>query len=145
MQVEDEDEEVDDQCGTRYWMAPEVEKKLRHSPIKADRWACGRVILSLLDGFGKEDESLRAFARDLVAHNPKQRPPLLGWGRYSAPPLSDAGNIEIPDARQAVRPRRNRMEVDEDTRPLNVKKQRLESGQYMGGFRDRHGLGLIAA
>ncbi|KAG6374978.1 hypothetical protein JVT61DRAFT_3747 [Boletus reticuloceps] len=107
MQVEDEDEEVDDQCGTRYWMAPEVEKKLRHSPIKADRWACGRVILSLLDGYGKEDESLRAFARDLVAHNPKQRPSLLGWGRYSAPPLSDAGNIENSDARKAAQPQWN--------------------------------------
>ena len=32
-----EDEEVDDQCGTKDWMAPEVEKNLRHSPIKADR------------------------------------------------------------------------------------------------------------
>src|SRR6267142_1107016 len=27
MQLKDEDEEVDDKCGTKYWMAPEVEKK----------------------------------------------------------------------------------------------------------------------
>ena len=27
MQLKDEDEEVDDECGTKYWMAPEVEKK----------------------------------------------------------------------------------------------------------------------
>ncbi len=25
--------------------------------LKADRWVCGRVLLSLLDKFGKEDES----------------------------------------------------------------------------------------
>ena len=37
MRLEDGDEEVDDQCGTNNRMAPEVEKKLRHSPIKADR------------------------------------------------------------------------------------------------------------
>ena len=78
MQVEDEDEEVDDQCGTENWMAPEVEQNLRHSPIKADRWACGRVVLFLLGKFGKEDEYLGAFAKNLVAHNPNRRPSLLG-------------------------------------------------------------------
>ncbi|KAI0286413.1 kinase-like domain-containing protein, partial [Russula brevipes] len=44
MQVKDENQEVDNSCGTKHWMAPEVEKKLRHSPIRADRWACGRVL-----------------------------------------------------------------------------------------------------
>ncbi|KAG6382156.1 hypothetical protein JVT61DRAFT_801 [Boletus reticuloceps] len=127
MRVEDEDEEVDDQCGTQNWTAPEVEK--RHSPIKADRWACGRVLQSLLDRFGKEDESLRVFARDLTAHDPKQRPSVLEWGRYSALPFSHAGNIGNSDARKASRPRRDRVEGDgENTKPPNVKKQRLESG-----------------
>ncbi|KAI0291835.1 kinase-like domain-containing protein, partial [Russula brevipes] len=46
MRVRDEDEEVDDQCGTKYWIAPEVENNnlKRHSPMRADRWACGRVL-----------------------------------------------------------------------------------------------------
>ncbi|KAI0245958.1 kinase-like domain-containing protein, partial [Lactifluus subvellereus] len=45
MQVKDEDEEVDGKCGTTHWMAPEVEKKCStYSPIKADRWSCGRVL-----------------------------------------------------------------------------------------------------
>ncbi|KAG6369033.1 hypothetical protein JVT61DRAFT_1958 [Boletus reticuloceps] len=142
MQVEDEDEEVDDQCGTRDWMAPEVEK--RHSPIKADRWACGRVLQSLLDRFGKEDASLRVFARDLTAHDPKQRPSMLEWGRYSALPFSHAGNIGSSDARKASWPRRDQVDGDgEDTKPPNVKKLRLESGQCnMGGFRDYYGLGI---
>jgi serine/threonine protein kinase len=80
MRVTDEDEEVDDQCGTEHWMAPEVEKELRHSPIRADRWACGRVLLYLLDKFSRTgDERLEAFARDLCANNPKKRPSLLEW------------------------------------------------------------------
>lgn len=76
MRVKDEDEEVDYQCGTEGWMAPEVAKKLKHSPIKADRWACGRVILFLLDTFKKRDESLGTFARDLCNYNPELRPRL---------------------------------------------------------------------
>ena len=92
MRVEDEveDEEDDDQCGTEDWMAPEVEEKLRHSPIKADRWSCGRVLLFLLDEFGEEDRFLRAFARNLVA---QQRPSLLEWCSHSAPQLSDVGHV----------------------------------------------------
>ena len=46
MRLKDEDEEVDDQCGTKHWMAPEVGKKLRYSPVKAGRmvmWACCSV------------------------------------------------------------------------------------------------------
>ncbi|KAI9462537.1 kinase-like domain-containing protein [Russula earlei] len=38
MQVTGEGEEVNDQCGTKHWMAPEIGKSM-HSPIKADRWS----------------------------------------------------------------------------------------------------------
>src|SRR5258708_37611204 len=94
IRVEDEDEEVDDQCGTENWMAPEVEKKLRHSPIKADRWSCGRVMLYLLDKFKKEDQHLRPFANKLTAHNPKWRPSLaLEWASWSDAPLFDVANL----------------------------------------------------
>ena len=80
MQVEDEDEEVDGYCGTKYWMAPEVGKApLMYSPIKADRWSCGQVILYLLDELGEEDHHLRAVARKLKVRNPKQRPSLPRW------------------------------------------------------------------
>ena len=112
MRVEGEDEEVDNQCGTKGWMAPEVEKNLRHSPIKADRWACGRVLLFLLPkvGFGKEDEPLRAFAKALLEHNPMRRPSLLEWHRYLAPPCSDVGTVWDFDARKALQPRRDPVE-----------------------------------
>jgi serine/threonine protein kinase len=77
MRVEDEDEEVDDQCGTKHWMAPEVEGNLRHSPIKADRWSCGHVILCFLDKSKQEGKHLRPFATKLTAHDPQRRPSLL--------------------------------------------------------------------
>jgi serine/threonine protein kinase len=132
MRVEDEDEEVDDQCGTKNWMAPEVEKRLRHSPIKADRWACGRVLLFLRDKFGTEDESLKGFARNLMADNPKHRPSLLEWCNDSAPPFSNVGTVCDFSATKALRPRRDPVEVDGDgknTKPPNAKKQRLDGSQ----------------
>jgi len=102
MRVEDEDEEVGDQCGTKGWMAPEVEKKLRHSPIKADRWSCGRVILYLLDKFKKEGKHLKAFANKLMAHNPERRPSLaLEWADA---PLLDGANLSNALERKALRP-----------------------------------------
>jgi len=112
IRVEDEDEEVDDQCGTEHWMAPEVQKKLRLSPIKADRWACGRVLLFLLDKVGKEGESLRAFASNLLAHNPRQRPSLLEWCSYWAPPFMDIGKPMEFRCKKTSRPRRDSVEVD---------------------------------
>jgi serine/threonine protein kinase len=112
MRVEGSDEEVDDQCGHEKWMAPEVKWKLRHSPIKADRWACGRIILFLLDVFGHKDESLRAFARNFVAHNPRQRPSLLN---YLAPRFSNVRNVRNSEA---TRPRQDPVEVNgEDANP----------------------------
>ena len=80
MRVEDEDEEVDDQCGTKHWMAPEVKEKLRHSPIRVDRWSCGHVILYFLDKSKQEGKHLRSFAAKLTARDPKRRPSLLEWG-----------------------------------------------------------------
>ncbi|KAH9992471.1 hypothetical protein BJV77DRAFT_909915, partial [Russula vinacea] len=44
MQVKDEDEVVQGQCGTKGWMAPEIEEKSMYSPIKADRWSTGQVL-----------------------------------------------------------------------------------------------------
>ena len=127
MQVKDKDKEVDGQCGTKNWMTPEVEKNLRHSPIKADRWACGQVILFLLDAFGKEDESLRGFARNLTAYNPKHRPSLLESFNDSAPRFSDVATVWNFAAKMTSRPRWDAVELDkENVKPPNVKKQRLD-------------------
>jgi serine/threonine protein kinase len=71
MRVEDENEVVEGQCGTKGWMAPEIEEKSMYSPIKADRWSTGKVLFYLLDL--EEDTDLRAIARKLTAYNPDRR------------------------------------------------------------------------
>jgi serine/threonine protein kinase len=76
MQVKDEDELVEGQCGTKGWMAPEIEDEVMYSPIKADRWSAGKVLLYLLGKFS-EDMVLKTTARKLTAHNPRQRPSMF--------------------------------------------------------------------
>jgi serine/threonine protein kinase len=109
MRVQDEDEEVDDQYGTKSWMAPKVEKKLRHSPIKADRWAglVGAFFCTCFDKFRKENKPLRAFPRVLEVDNPKKRPSLLEWSSYLTPPLSgsDVKNVKDADEREKGQPK----------------------------------------
>jgi hypothetical protein len=126
MQVKDE--EVDDHCGTEHWKAPKVEKKSRHTPIKADRCACGHILLYRHDKFRRGTQAPdRAFATNLKAYNPKQRPSLLGYFSYGAPLPSDVGNVWNDNERKALRLRRDPMEVDrETTKPPNAKKQRLD-------------------
>jgi len=63
MQVKGGDEEVNDRCGTKGWVAPEVEKEVMYSPIKADRWSCGHILLYLLDKSRKDYLPLRTIGR----------------------------------------------------------------------------------
>jgi hypothetical protein len=119
MQLKDEDEKVDDACGTKHWIAPEVvNKSTTYSPIRADRWACGRVLLYLLNELGADDERLRAIERKLRVHDPDQRPSLLEWHSWLPAPLLNMDN--------ASRPREDSMVVDGgDTTAPDAKKQRL--------------------
>jgi hypothetical protein len=83
IQVQDEDTETDEYLGAKSnWTAHEIGEEdgptLMHSPIRADRWACGRVLLRfILVGGG--DKRLREFANELMAIRPQQRPSLLEW------------------------------------------------------------------
>jgi serine/threonine protein kinase len=121
IRVKDEDEEVDDQCGTEGWMAPEVEKELRHSPIKADRWSTGQVLIYLLNNYRGEDTVLRTTARKLTADDPDQRPSML----QVAESLSDVVNVTVK--RKALRSLQDTVEVDgENAKPPNSKKLRLD-------------------
>ncbi|KAG6370240.1 hypothetical protein JVT61DRAFT_12399 [Boletus reticuloceps] len=81
------------------------------------------------------ERSLKAFAGNLVAHDPKERPSLLEWDRYLAPPFSDS------DASKTLQLRRDRVEGDGEMTKPNVKKQRLDSG--LGGLRGGYGPGLM--
>ena len=121
MRVKDEDKEINGQCGTKDWMAPEVEdKSSMYNPIRADRWSCGRVLLYLLDRFLKEDPLLRVIGRELKAHDPKRRPPLPEWKNWR-----DVASIRETCKRKASRPVEVTIEVDEDMEFPKAKKPRV--------------------
>jgi serine/threonine protein kinase len=125
IEVKDEDEEVDGEYGTEGWMAPEVEAQASmYSPIRADRWSCGQVIIFLLEEFGKDDTPLRSIAMKLKARSPRDRPSLLEWQISSAVPVSDGAKGRRAGERKASRPRQDIIKVDEGE-GLNTKKRRL--------------------
>jgi serine/threonine protein kinase len=98
MRVKDENVVVEGQCGTKGWMAPEIEGKSMYSPIKADRWSTGRVLLYLLNQSGKEDTVLRTAATKLSIHNPDKRPSML----QVTAPLSDVVNVAVEKASRSL-------------------------------------------
>jgi serine/threonine protein kinase len=125
MQVENEDVVVDGQCGTKGWMAPEMEENSRYSPIKADRWSTGQVLLHLLDKSRKEDKVLRRIAKDLTAHNPEWRPSMLQV-------VSDAAKITVE--RKAARSLQHTMQVDRENVMPATKKLKVSAPDRAFGF-----------
>ncbi|KAH9983543.1 kinase-like domain-containing protein [Russula compacta] len=77
MQVEDEDEEI--------------KNKSVYSPIKADRWSSGKVLLYLFKELEREDKHLRSIAEKLTAVHPDWRLSLL----ETTLPVSDVANIAV--------------------------------------------------
>jgi serine/threonine protein kinase len=125
VKVKDEDEEVDGEYGTEGWMAPEVEAQpSRYSPVRADRWSCGQVIMYLLEVFGTKHERLTGIAKKLKAHTPSLRPSLLEWHSSSALPVLDGAKGRRAGERRASRPRQDPIKVDEGE-GLIAKKRRL--------------------
>ncbi|CAA7269083.1 unnamed protein product [Cyclocybe aegerita] len=76
--VEDEEQEVEGYRGTKGWTAPEVRDGQRYSAIRADRWACGRILKWFLRYTGS-GTALWNLARQLLAESPRDRPSLIGW------------------------------------------------------------------
>ncbi|KAH9177384.1 kinase-like domain-containing protein [Lactarius sanguifluus] len=111
IEVQDENTEVDKYRGTRGWTAPEMGEEdgptAIYSPIKADRWSCGRVLLRHIL-VGKGDNRLWRFASQLMSRDPQQRPSLVGW---SAVPLSDMGKVLTVRGKDS-RPREEVVDVD---------------------------------
>ena len=125
IKVKDEDEEVDGKYGTEGWMAPEVKaQSSTYSPIRADRWSCGQVIIYLLNTFGKAETPLKGIAEKLKARRPTQRPSLLELHSSDALPVLDSVKGRRAGERKALRPRRDIIKVDEGE-GLNTKKRRL--------------------
>ena len=98
-----------------------------YSPIKADRWSCGRILMYLLEGLEKEDKLLRTIGRELQAYDPEERLSLLDWDSWFAAQSSDVVKVLKGGERKALRPRQDKMEDDRGERmeAPNAKKQRL--------------------
>jgi serine/threonine protein kinase len=122
IKVQNENTELDKYCGTEGWTAPEIGKQdgptPMYSPIKADRWSCGRVILHhIMVGImtREGDHRLSKFADQLMAKDPQQRPSLLEFHRAST--LKDS----------LSRSREDMVHVDgERMEPPDAKRPRLE-------------------
>ena len=130
IEVEDENTEVDEYRGTKGWTAPEMRTRdgltPMHSPIKADRWSCGRVLLVHIM-VGKGDNRLSMFARRLIANDPQQRPSLLEWQKLFAAPFSHTANVLKDAGKEVTRPRQDTAEGDgESMKPPDAKKRRLD-------------------
>jgi serine/threonine protein kinase len=95
VRVESEDIEVEGICGTQGWRAPEIgddEDEVgpspRFSPILADRWSCGSVLLWLVADTGREGAVLVEMAKQLLDMEPHRRPSLVDWDG-----LESGGNV----------------------------------------------------
>jgi serine/threonine protein kinase len=124
IEFQDENTEIDGYCGTEGWTAPEIGTQdgptAMYSPIKADRWSCGRVILRHIM-VEKDDFRLSEFAHELMANDPQQRPSLLDWDKLVAPPVSKVNFVN--------RCRQGMVGFGgESVKPPDAKKPRLERG-----------------
>jgi len=101
IEVQDENTEIDEYSGTKDWTAPEMGgedgPRLKYSPIKADRWSCGRVLLHhiMVGLVGRGDHRLSMFANELMAKDPEQRPSQLEWHKLLAPPFSERTIVDV--------------------------------------------------
>jgi serine/threonine protein kinase len=142
IQVEDENEEIDIYCGTKGWTAPEVGERdgpaLMYSPIKADRWICGHVILRLLDRVVEEDCRVRMVAERLKASARQQRPSLVEWRKWLASPLLNNTNALKYGWKDMPRlgPWQGTTEADgEVVKPPSAKKPRLAAPEPSSNHR----------
>ena len=101
IKVQGENTMIDGYRGTENWTAPEMGKEdgptQTYSPIKADRWSCGRVLRYHI--IGEEDRRLSRFAEQLMANDPQQRPSLLEWPRQDMVEV-DGESMKLPVAKR---------------------------------------------
>ena len=83
VQLDKDTDIVNDIVGTEGYMAPELEnnQELSYSPLKANLWSYRWVIEEFL-GCMREGElykKLKQLMSELIADNPRKRPPLDSW------------------------------------------------------------------
>ncbi len=77
------DEVIDTYCGTEDYRAPEIgsrdDPRRPYSPIRADKYSVGCVLLHFAEAHGDDDQGLMKFAKQLLDEDPIKRPPLSEW------------------------------------------------------------------
>jgi hypothetical protein len=88
--------------GTEGWMTPEMRGGAVFSPIRADRWCCGKTLLRFLAKGG-----------DLMNKNPAHRPSLIDWSaeRLDTTPCDD-GDMWMEGVETRNRKLRPRMTLE---------------------------------
>jgi serine/threonine protein kinase len=117
VRVDGPDTLIDKWCGTPSWMAPEIGDrhgpKCFYSPIRADLWSCGLMLLYIAQECEEGDEELKILAGLLLNKNPRLRPMLNSFLGTTTPFLGDrpgglkrkANAFFLPQAkRQAIDP-----------------------------------------
>ncbi len=79
VRIDSEDSLIIGVHGTEGWMAPEVRDRAPFSPIRADKWTCGKMLLWFLEKRATKNEDLVSFAKRLMDYNPRRRPSLVEW------------------------------------------------------------------
>jgi serine/threonine protein kinase len=97
-------DQIEGYVGTPPWVAPEVGCEdgppQTYSPIRADLWACGRLLLHIANRTSAPDATLQQLAKELLNPDPLQRPLLL----------------EVPKAR-AIEPEQKRLMREHEDAP----------------------------
>ena len=135
MEVHDENTEIAESGIDywTYWTAPEAHERNgpplpMYSPIKADRWSCGKVIRHHLMA-KNGNNCISKFADQLMANDPQQRPPLPEWHKFLGALFSDVSHIPENGGQENSRPLQDMVEADRESITLpDSKRPRLELG-----------------
>ncbi|KAI0247478.1 kinase-like domain-containing protein [Lactifluus subvellereus] len=138
VRVGSEDDMVKGVYGTRGWMAPEIREGSVYSPIRADRWSCGKVLLCFVEKSGTEGGELESFAEQLMDDNPLHRPSLVDWsGRVDVTLCDDDDTDELDEGRDKESKAQVKDEVRGDGELENrTKRRRVDVGLKVDGYHE---------
>jgi serine/threonine protein kinase len=125
VRVKDEEQEIEGYRGTPGWTAPEIGHeggpKRRYSAIKADRWACGRILQTFLN---YDKSGFSTLAQRLMARNPSERPSLIQWCNLQVEP---GGAKDVKRTGTTTDLRRKSIDDDSVLAPLTKKAKKAQA------------------
>src|SRR5260221_12562210 len=96
--VDSPDTQIEGFVGTPPWVAPEIGAEhgppQSYSPIRADLWACGQLLVYMAARSCVRDPALLQMARDLSSDDPLRRPLLHGQSKTEKHSISH--HLDMP-------------------------------------------------